>query len=118
MPRTEKVSTTNLKNLAYSILKNFNDDVVKNKKFTELPNCIECNKKIFSSPNKAFTTLVCGHVFHRICIEKKLLLTKPNGCPFPDCGTSVETITEVTTAETDLRRDSESSTSSIVGKMG
>ncbi|CAG8641410.1 3067_t:CDS:1, partial [Diversispora eburnea] len=53
-----------------------------------------------------------------ICIEKKLLLTKPNGCPFPECGASVETITEVTTTGTDLRRDSQSSTSSIVGKMG
>ncbi|CAG8603812.1 419_t:CDS:1, partial [Diversispora eburnea] len=100
------------------ILKNFNDDVVKNKKFTELSNCVECNKKIFSTSNKGFTTLVCGHVFHRICIEKKLLLTKPNGCPFPDCEASVETITEGTTAETDLRRDSQFSTSSIVGKMG
>ncbi|RHZ85177.1 hypothetical protein Glove_71g93 [Diversispora epigaea] len=68
-------------------------------------------------PNKAFTTLVCGHVFHRICIKKKLLLTKPNGCP-SDCGRSVETITEATTTEMDLRRNSESSTSSIVGKMG
>ncbi|RHZ81559.1 hypothetical protein Glove_118g4 [Diversispora epigaea] len=117
MLRTEKVLTTNLKNLAYSILKTFNDDVIKNKKFSELPNCVECDKKIFSTPNKVFTSLVCGHVFHRICIEKKLLLTKPNGCLFPDCGKSVETITEATTTETDLRRDSESSTSSVVGKM-
>ncbi|CAG8644147.1 10809_t:CDS:2, partial [Diversispora eburnea] len=61
MLRTEKVSATNLKNLAYTILKNFNDDTVKNKKFTELPNCIECDKKIFASPNKAFTVLLCGH---------------------------------------------------------
>ncbi|CAG8587805.1 2133_t:CDS:1, partial [Diversispora eburnea] len=53
-----------------------------------------------------------------ICIEKKLLLTKPNGCPFPNCGTSVETITGVTTTEMDLRHDSQFSTSSIVGKMG
>ncbi|CAG8578630.1 10324_t:CDS:2 [Diversispora eburnea] len=81
-----------------------------------MPNCKVCDKKIFSSPNKAFTVLVCGHTYHRICIEKKLLLTKPNGCP--ECGKSVETITETTTTETDLRRESESSTSSIVGRMG
>ncbi|RHZ56497.1 hypothetical protein Glove_401g9 [Diversispora epigaea] len=71
-----------------TIIKNFNDDVAKNKKFTE------------------------------ICIEKKLLLTKPNGYSFPDCRKSVETITEATTTETDLGLDSESSTLSIVGKVG
>jgi len=81
-----------------------------------VPNCKVCDKKIFSSLNKEFTILGCGHTYHRICIEKKLLLTKPNGCP--ECGKSVETITEATTTETDLRRDSQSSTSSIVGKMG
>ncbi|CAG8620154.1 4607_t:CDS:1 [Diversispora eburnea] len=112
MPRTEKVSATNLKNLAYTILKNFNDDTVKNKKFTELPNCVECDKKIFASPNKAFTVLLCGHTYHRICIEKKLLLTKQQTCPFPDCGKSVEILEEFT------EPDSQSSTSSIVGKMG
>ena len=30
--------------------------------------------------------------FHRICIEKKLLLTMPNTCPFPDCGKNVDII--------------------------
>ncbi|CAG8610652.1 8508_t:CDS:2 [Diversispora eburnea] len=54
----------------------------------------------------------------KICIEKKLLLIKPNGCSFPECEASVETITELTTTETDLRRDSQFSTSSIVGKIG
>ncbi|RHZ69232.1 hypothetical protein Glove_286g28 [Diversispora epigaea] len=111
MLRTEKVSATNLKNLAYTILKNFNDDTVKNKKFIELPNCVECDK-IFASPNKVFTVLLCGHTYHRICIEKKLLLTKQQTCPFPDCGKSVEILEEFT------EPDSQSSTSSIVGKMG
>ncbi|CAI2170679.1 4996_t:CDS:1, partial [Funneliformis geosporum] len=27
-----------------------------------------------------------------ICIEKKLLLTMPNTCPFPDCGKNVDII--------------------------
>ncbi|RHZ52078.1 hypothetical protein Glove_465g6 [Diversispora epigaea] len=71
--------------------------------------------KIFFDSNKAFTVLGCGHTYHRICIEKKLLLTKPNGCP--DCGKNVEIITEATTTETDSRCDSESNTSSLVGKM-
>ncbi|CAG8616043.1 8697_t:CDS:2, partial [Diversispora eburnea] len=68
--------------------------------------------------SKSFTVLGCEHTYHRICIEKKLLLTKPNGCPFINCGKSVETITEASTAETEPRRDSEFSTSSLVGKMG
>ncbi|CAG8655259.1 336_t:CDS:1, partial [Diversispora eburnea] len=118
MSKTEKVSAANLKNLAYNILKNFNDDAVKNKTFPELANCTECDKKIFAQPNKAFTTLLCGHVYHRICIEKKLLLSKQLTCPTPKCGKSVEILEEFTTAETGLRRDSESSTSSLVGKMG
>ncbi|RHZ81263.1 hypothetical protein Glove_122g32 [Diversispora epigaea] len=63
----EKVSATNLKNLAYTILKNFNNDTVKNKKFTELPNCIECNKKIFQQMY-----------------------------PFPDCDKNVEILEEFT----------------------
>ncbi|CAG8531738.1 14133_t:CDS:2 [Dentiscutata erythropus] len=50
--------------------------------------------------------------------KKKLLFTKSNGCPFTNCGKSVETITEASTAETEPRRNSEFSTSSLVGKMG
>ncbi|CAG8648664.1 9592_t:CDS:2, partial [Diversispora eburnea] len=84
----------------------------KNKKFTKLPNCVECDKKIFASPNKAFTVLLCGHTYHRICIEKKLLLTKQQTCPFPDYGKSVEILEEFT------EPDSQSSNSSIVEKMG
>ncbi|CAG8604353.1 5491_t:CDS:2, partial [Diversispora eburnea] len=112
MSKTEKVSAANLKNLAYNILKNFNDDVVKNKTFPELANCTECDKKIFARPNKTFTTLLCGYIYHRICIEKKLLLSKQLTCPTLKCGKSVEILEEFT------ELDSQSSTSSIVGKMG
>ncbi|KAF0555750.1 hypothetical protein F8M41_016747 [Gigaspora margarita] len=55
-----------------------------------LSNCSECGKEIISHPLKAFTALSCGHVFHRICIEKKLLLTVPNTCLSPGCGDNVE----------------------------
>ncbi|CAG8645736.1 345_t:CDS:2, partial [Diversispora eburnea] len=41
----------------------------KNKKSTELLNCIKCDKKIFANPNKAFTILLCGHVFHKEFIK-------------------------------------------------
>ncbi|RHZ81495.1 hypothetical protein Glove_120g240 [Diversispora epigaea] len=118
MLKTEKVLAANLKNLAYNILKNFNDNVIKNKTFSELVNCTECNKKIFARPNKVFTTLLCGHVYHRICIEKKLLLSKQLTCSTPKCEKSVEILKEFTTTETGLKRNSESSTSSLVGKMG
>ncbi|CAG8618956.1 998_t:CDS:1, partial [Diversispora eburnea] len=113
-----KVSAANLKNLAYNILKNFNNDVIKNKTFPELANCTECDKKIFARPNKAFTTLLCGHVYHRICIEKKLLLSKQLTCPTPKCEKSIEILEEFTTPEMESRRNSESSTSSLVEKMG
>ncbi|CAG8853284.1 26840_t:CDS:1, partial [Gigaspora margarita] len=87
------------------------DSVVKGKKISDLSNCSECEKEIISHPLKAFTTLSCGHAFHRLCIEKKLLLTMPNICPFPGCSEEVEII------ETGGRRGSESSTSSVVRRM-
>ena len=42
------MSTTNLKNLAYNILKEFVDPIVNGKEFPELEKCSECNNKIFS----------------------------------------------------------------------
>ncbi|CAG8687744.1 9332_t:CDS:2, partial [Racocetra fulgida] len=80
----------NIKNLAYNILKTFKDGFIKCKKITELGPCSECGNDILISPLKAFTYLICGHLFHRLCIEKKLLLTVPNTCPFPGCGKNVE----------------------------
>ncbi|CAG8558969.1 22605_t:CDS:2 [Gigaspora margarita] len=66
------------------------DGIVKGKKIPDLSNCSECGKEIISHPLKAFTVLSCGHVFHRICIKKKLLFTIPNTCPSPGCGDNVE----------------------------
>ncbi|CAG8822393.1 2490_t:CDS:2, partial [Gigaspora rosea] len=87
------------------------DGIVKGKKIPNLSNCSECEKEIISHPLKAFTTLFCGHTFHRLCIEKKLLLTIPNICPFSGCSEEVKII------ETEGRRGSESSTSSVVRRM-
>ncbi|CAG8797315.1 31453_t:CDS:2 [Gigaspora margarita] len=87
---TPTTPINNIKNLAYNILKTLKDSVVKGKKITELEHCSECKDEIILHLLKAFTTLFCGHVFHRICIEKKLLLTVPNTCPFPGCGKNVE----------------------------
>jgi hypothetical protein len=77
--------------LAYNILKNL-DDFVSEKAIPELDQCSECNNEILTRPPKAISILSCRHVFHRICVEKKLLLTMPNTCPFPDCGKNVDII--------------------------
>src|SRR5688572_1905243 len=78
--------------LAYNILKNLEDDIVSEKEIPELDQCSECNNGILTRPPKAISILSCGHVFHRICVEKKLLLTVPNTCPFPDCEKGVDII--------------------------
>lgn len=49
-------------------------------------------------------------------LRKKLLHTGTGVCPFPDCGKNVE-ITDVDSPEVTNRRDSQSSTSSVVGRM-
>src|SRR5688572_13804547 len=85
-------SLVNQRKLAYNILKNLEDDILGDKEIPELEQCSECNNKILTRPLKAITILSCGHTFHRICIEKKLLLTMPNTCPFPDCGKNVDII--------------------------
>ncbi|CAG8700675.1 41882_t:CDS:2 [Gigaspora margarita] len=50
------------------------DGIVKSKKIPNLSNCSECGKDIILHPLKAFTTLSCGHVFYRLCIEKNFYL--------------------------------------------
>src|SRR5215213_466849 len=105
------MAIANLKALAYNILKEFEDPIVSGKDLSEL-NCSECNKKIISSPHiKSFTTLKCGHTFHRLCLEKKILLAYPNVCPYPNCDEKLDLIEFP-------RRDSESSgISSIAGNL-
>ena len=85
-------SLVNHRKLAYNILKNLEDDILGEKEIPELDKCSECNNEILASPPKAITILSCGHTFHRTCIEKKLLLTMPNTCSFPDCGKNVDII--------------------------
>jgi hypothetical protein len=91
-PESVNLSFVNQRKLAYNILKNLEDDILGDKEIPELDQCSECNNEILTRPPKAFSILSCGHVFHRICVEKKLLLTMPNTCPFPDCGKNVDII--------------------------
>src|SRR6266540_3684156 len=91
-PKSGKSSLDNHMKLAYNILKNFKDDIIRNKEIPGLDQCSECNNEVLTYLLKAFTILSCGHIFHRICIEKKLLLTMLNTCPFPDCEKNVDII--------------------------
>ncbi|PKY50301.1 hypothetical protein RhiirA4_466708 [Rhizophagus irregularis] len=72
---SERPSLVNLKNLGYNILKSLNDKTVENIDFSELNSYSECGNNILMSPLKAFSYLTCGHIFHRLCIEKKLFLS-------------------------------------------
>jgi hypothetical protein len=80
-------------------LKNLEDDILGDKEIPELEQCPECNNEILTRSLKAITILSCGHIYHRICVEKKLLLTMPNTCPFPGCGKNVNIIEEFPTTD-------------------
>ncbi|CAG8545544.1 14347_t:CDS:1 [Ambispora leptoticha] len=106
------MSLSSLKTLAYNILKETGGSIDQNINDTELPPCSICNKKILTLTYESFTVLGgCGHIFHRMCIEKKILLTIPNTCPFPKCGKNVELIDEA------QRRDSVSSEISGISNL-
>ncbi|CAB4375473.1 unnamed protein product [Rhizophagus irregularis] len=87
---SERPSLVNLKNLGYNILKSLDDETVGDIDFPELDLCPECDNDILMSPLKAFSYLTCGHIFHRLCIEKKLFIGTSSACPAPDCGKSVD----------------------------
>src|ERR1044072_3624648 len=110
-PKFGESSLDNHMKLDYNILKNFEYDIVRDKEIPGLDQCSECNNEVLTHPPKAFTILSCGHIFHRICIEKKLLLTMPNTCPFPNCGKNVDIIEEVPTT------DQESPISALSNRM-
>ncbi|RGB40467.1 hypothetical protein C1646_753311 [Rhizophagus diaphanus] len=93
-PSSDNPSLVRYRNLEYNILKSLDDKAVRDIDFPELEPCSECNNDILTFPLREFTRLRCGHVFHRLCAEKKLMLNVPNPCPFPDCGKNVE-ITEI-----------------------
>ncbi len=87
---SERPSFVNLKNLRYNILKSLDNETVRDIDFSELDSCFKCDNDILMSPLKAFLYLICEHIFHRLCIEKKLFLGTSSTCPAPDCGKSVD----------------------------
>ncbi|GET04517.1 hypothetical protein GLOIN_2v1875900 [Rhizophagus clarus] len=101
-------------NLTFNILKNLEDATIRDMEIpSKLRLCLECDNKILMLPIKAFTVLSCGYMFHRLCIKKKLLHTSTSVCPFSDYGKNVKKIDD----EVANRRDSQSITSSMVGRM-
>ncbi|CAI2194225.1 10660_t:CDS:2, partial [Funneliformis geosporum] len=106
-------------NLAYNILKYLEDDMVGDKEIPELGSCSECTTNILSLPIKALTILSCGHIFHRSCIEKQLLHTKPSTCPFTDCGKTVDIIMDPNSIRRGSQASSHSSgTSALTNLIG
>ncbi|CAG8695615.1 5802_t:CDS:1, partial [Ambispora leptoticha] len=107
------MSLTNLQNLALNILKETNHITVQDINITELAPCSECDKKILSLNYEPFTILACGHIYHRYCIEKKILLTDSNVCP--SCNKSVEPAVSV---QKEYESSQSSGTSDLVNLLG
>ncbi|CAI2182235.1 5107_t:CDS:2 [Funneliformis geosporum] len=92
-----QLSLTNHRNFDYNILKYLKDEMVKDKEISDLELCSECTNDILTLPLKTFTVLSCEHLFHRLCIEKKLMIIRPDVCQFSDCGKKVDIIYPVFT---------------------
>ena len=58
--------------------------------------CSLCKKDIFTFRFQAFTTLSCGHIFHRICLEERIIWPESNYplCPYPSCPITIELLSE------------------------
>ncbi|CAG8771721.1 26804_t:CDS:2 [Gigaspora margarita] len=109
------MSLTNLQNFALNILKETEHSTVQNINITELPPCSECDKKILSFNYEPFTILACGHMYHRYCIEKKILLTNSNVCPISGCNKSVEPAVSV---QKEYESSQSSGTSDLANLLG
>lgn len=108
------MSLSNIRNLAYNILKKLGDDIVKDVGFTELEKCPQCDKDILTPSFEAFTVLVCGHAYHRECIERVFLLTRQNNCPLTNCTVTVKPVASERRFSV---ASSQSSTTSLVRRM-
>jgi hypothetical protein len=99
-------------------LKYLEDEIVGDKEILEIGPCSECTNNILSLPIKALTILSCGHIFHRSCIEKQLLYTKPSICPYPDCGKNVDVIVDPNSTRRGSQTSQFSGTSAISNLIG
>jgi hypothetical protein len=69
-PKSDKTSLDNYMKLAYNILKNHEDDIVRDKEIPKLDQCSECNNEVLTHPPKAFSVLSCGHIFTEYALRK------------------------------------------------
>ncbi|RIB28224.1 hypothetical protein C2G38_2158560 [Gigaspora rosea] len=79
-----------LKNLALNILKNGSPEVIaEGVEVLELDPYLKCKEELFLYElKKPFTILICGHIFHRSCLEN-YVKDLPQ-CP--ECATEIESI--------------------------
>ncbi|RIA85443.1 hypothetical protein C1645_741570 [Glomus cerebriforme] len=84
---SERPFLVNLRNLGYNILKGLEDKTVRD---IDFPLCSKCDNDILMSPFKVFSYLTCRHIFHRLCIKKKLFLGIPSTCLAPGHGKNVD----------------------------
>ncbi|CAG8643123.1 9686_t:CDS:2, partial [Ambispora gerdemannii] len=81
---------SSLEALALNILKNsFSKKIAEGVDVPELDPCSLCNQELFLYEIKnPITILICGHIYHRDCIEKSI--KKCSICPRPDCKKEIE----------------------------
>ena len=79
-----------LEALALNILKNsFSEKIAESVDVPELDPCSLCNQELFLYEIKnPITILICGHIYHRDCIENSI--KKHSICPRPDCKKEVK----------------------------
>ncbi|CAG8675951.1 980_t:CDS:2 [Cetraspora pellucida] len=79
-----------LKNLALNILKNSIPEIItKGVEVPELDPCSKCKKELFLYElKKPFTILICGHIYHRSCLEDYV----KNLPQCPECAMEIESI--------------------------
>ncbi|CAG8742976.1 4710_t:CDS:2, partial [Acaulospora morrowiae] len=88
---------TDLEALSLNYLRSQDISVVPDdNNIQKLQPCKLCNKAILGFNLEAFTVLDCGHLFHRICLEKHIIrgATKYPTCP--TCNTDIEIFREET----------------------
>ncbi|CAG8852723.1 36321_t:CDS:1, partial [Gigaspora margarita] len=81
-----------LETFALNILKNSSPEKIASDINTpELDPCLLCNQELFLYEiKKPITLLICGHLYHRDCIESSIKINST--CPKPDCNKEIESM--------------------------
>ena len=85
-----------LKALSLNFLRNTSE--ITDEHIPKLNPCHFCDKEILALPLPlhSFTVLSCGHIYHRICLEKHIVRSKTRSplCPIPSCISPIELVNE------------------------